>query len=529
MLLEELVDDPAEVSRVELQEMINARFSGADRTRAVLELCSIHRLWRHKRWIQNLIATSDSEDIAEAVAEWNPAGTQVQPAVFVRLGRTDCFCDGTPIKNVYVYRNNRTDGVIHIGSVCAEKIDTRNIFGDARISGGRSDSEGGLDHVFVSAIDWLDGQQDTPAEILEIVHALKQDGEISLVEKDRIMHYYDTHRMFYPSELVGEREISTLRVAFGNVRGVLPKDLANILYTNDQVTRDQARPLLDFVYENHSALIERIRSDRNARKVIDRERAKLNVMIPDLRKKGLRLLEYMADYEEVNENRMHRLSGLVLPIKLFNAGFLMTAEDADAVEKAYQRHGGYTVQQLEIQRDDRFAKRRVRKWGEIRTASDRQKVSRAFVADVYAELNRMGREEPELADDIWRVVNGVMKSRIANSRTGYSSSREMLARGDGHFLERNLVGFLTAGYVGSDFMTRDAHFYSENIENNLPETLMGRYSQYRIPWELRHVAYEDAATHPSQRKREKLMTCRRNAMDVFEGLVMEKLRRFKFR
>jgi hypothetical protein len=28
---------------------------------------------------------------------------------------------------------------------------------------------------------------------------------------------------------------------------------------------------------------------------------------------------------------------------------------------------------------------------------------------------------------------------------------KMLARGDGHFLERNLEGFLTAGYDGSDF------------------------------------------------------------------------------
>jgi hypothetical protein len=53
-------------------------------------------------------------------------------------------------------------------------------------------------------------------------------------------------------------------------------------------------------------------ANRKRKEIIDRERAKLNVMIPDLRKKGLRLLEYMADYEKIMKNRMHRLSGLVL-------------------------------------------------------------------------------------------------------------------------------------------------------------------------------------------------------------------------
>jgi hypothetical protein len=537
MLLEKILregeEDLSEIPRLELQQRIMETFSGIDRTNAVMEYAAIFRNYKHRDWIRNIRAASESGDIAEFLQEWQLGGTATHPAIFSRLGGTKCECDGVGIKTVYVFDNSKRARQLRVGSTCADKIQTQNVFGDTMGRYG-GNHEGHGDEVLLSAIEWLDSYEGSPAEIKEMICKLKsgaegEEGEISLREREILMRFYDNTRLFHPSELVGDRELRTLRETFERIRTVLPRDLDAIIFTNDQVTRHDAQPLFDFVYSNHSDLIQKLRSDSRIRETIRRERAQLNVRFPDLEKMGRKLLSYMNDYYDINGHQKHGLTGLEMPIRLFNGGFLMTEEDAREIQRAYEMHRGYTPEQLENQRDERFRKQRTRKWADV-NRRDRGRLVDKFVDAVYNELVTMAvKEKSELGEDIWRVINGVMKSKITGSKTGYLPFQQMRSDGRTDLARRNLREFLFAGYVGGDIPYRDRLFYDVNARGNLPETLMGSYTQYEIPKDVEDVALNDARSHPNRRTADQLNKTRTEALGIFRGIVMEQVRRFKFR
>src|SRR3989344_2157068 len=255
MLLERIIDDPMSVEPETLKEMIKRNFHGLDRTKAVREFCAIFRKYRHLRWVENIALSSESEDICSAVDEWALMMEGSNPSVFYRFGRTGCELDGTPINSIYVFKNKINDNVLRIGSVCARKIRERNVFGEQESRYGiRGEDVDVLWDVDIrSMINWFMDkavEEELPRDISSIVYKIRQDFEISEREKDIILNFYNETRKFKSSELVGEADLHVLRRTLTNFRRLLPKNLDDILFTETSVTRNQATPLISFVYED---------------------------------------------------------------------------------------------------------------------------------------------------------------------------------------------------------------------------------------------------------------------------------------
>ena len=533
MLLERIIDDPMSVEPETLKEMIKRNFHGLDRTKAVREFCAIFRKYRHLRWVENIALSSESEDICSAVDEWALMMEGSNPSVFYRFGRTGCELDGTPINSIYVFKNKINDNVLRIGSVCARKIRERNVFGEQESRYGiRGEDVDVLWDVDIrSMINWFMDkavEEELPRDISSIVYKIRQDFEISEREKDIILNFYNETRKFKSSELVGEADLHVLRRTLTNFRRLLPKNLDDILFTETSVTRNQATPLISFVYEDgkRAEVLEMLRKDKNARRTIDLERTRLDFTHPPgIKTMGGLALSYIADYEKVNSGRRnHRLTNVILPIHLFNSGFVITSDDADQISSAYRTHMNYTIGKLEEDRDKRFMKKRAEIWSRVKTNYPlKRDVVQGFLNTLNTEI-----DGSPFADEMWRLINGVCKSRAAKTRTGYLSKADMIRdpvyRG---FIETNFKSFLGAGYMGREFPIRDRYFHTENVEGNFPSVFMGEHAAYIIPSKLREIAYEDTGGIRDSKKAYKALKNRRLAFDMLQDLVMETIRRYR--
>jgi hypothetical protein len=533
MILEKIIDDPTSVPREELQRRIMQSFSGVDRTLAVLELSAIYRRYRHIKWVRTLLTSSDSNDVALAVNEWSPlVDGEGQPAVFYRYGRTGCELDGAPIRKIFIYRNRGNENKLRIGSVCAQKIDSGNIFGDAYQ--GVGDPSLVSDHLegnFVSIIDWLTKNDDDikiPDDVQVIAARLLQDedAEISEREKNVLIDFYNTNRLSLPSELIGESDLLSLRQTMASLRTHLPVEVRDILYTNERITRKQAEPLVNFLYADHAQLIGKLRENKNARRLIDQTKARLEFVFPGLEDMGKLVLSYIKDYESVNRDKRHRLSGLVLPIRFLQTGLFMTEDDARQVQRAYELHKDYSRGQLEADRDGRYAELRRERWASSGYVQRKAAFS-AFMTRLVREIDMN-----PLADDMWKVINGVAKSANTGSRTGYVTKPELLRDPiDMRYLESNLRSFLLAGFGGSGFGYRDRVYYDSGTGsvNNFPDTFMGNCANYAIPDRIREIAFNDASQIKSKDRARATLASRKIALNVLQDLVMEVTRRYRYR
>lgn len=529
MLLERIVDDPTSIPRSELQSRILRRFSGHERTQAVLEYCAIFRKHKHGKWVKNLVASSESDDVTTAVGEWgalrDSTGTQ---AIFYRWGGTGCELDGNGIKKILIYNNRRNNNKIRIGEICAGKLNSSNIFGDAEKSSGVSRRTITPWEVDIrSILDWVTGKDTKsllPADVGIIAERLLQNEEINEREKDVLISFYDSTRKFLPSELVGEKDLLMLRTVLGRFRNRLDTNLENILWTNESVTRNQADPLITFVYEDSSSVINQLKKHDKTRREIEQARAEIDFYHPKMDEKGEFLLKYVKDYYAVNRNHKHRLSRLILPVRLYQSGLFMTEEDAKEIERTYDTHKDYTKSKLREDRDKRFADIRAKRWGDAKFRRKRE-LTNGFLERFQREIDESG-----ISDELWRVINGVSRSKLAGTKTGYVTKLELLRTDPrGYTLAKNLSNFLSAGYVGTNFPIQDRVFCASTVEGNFPEMFIGQSISYNIPVEIKRIAFDDAQQIKNKTKAKQVLNSRKIAFDVLQDLATETLRRYRFR
>ncbi len=558
--LDKVLQEQPNISEQELKEYIRRKFKGFERTGAVLEYCDIFRKFKHKRWVKQLEARSQSKDIFKALEEWGLMNDRTNISIFPRAGGVSCELDATVLKKVFIYENKKNGEHLRIGSRCAEKIVEKNIFGDASKSRSRRGGEGDNVNWDVDMRDmlmWLNEKKEEgtlPGQLSDIVGRIITNEFVEILDSEfqQILQYYDNTREFKPSELVGEVDLFGLRKALVPFKLFVPRSLDDVLFSDVNITRAQGEPLVAFIYEDGKRIeilkdiLDKVRSDKDSRRALDRMRMKLNIPYenPGLHKMGELVLRYIKDYQEVNfGKRTHKLTGLELPISMFNSGLIMSEEEAERVANAYRRHKNYTKAVLVDERDDRHMERRKEEWAAfmLQDRSLRRDLVNQFFVNIEAAI-----DDSTFGDDIWKVINGVTKTIFANSRTGYVTKSGMYASRNSQISESdvrdllhlNLKRFFSAGYLGNDFTFNDKKICDKSQDGNLPSVFIGESRRYYIPKRIYDVADEDAQRKISfyedgrkvidQKEIDRERRRRKRVLDFLPDLIMDVVMDFRY-
>lgn len=567
MILEKLGVDLSRIDDSTLQRMIESEFRGADFNQALEEYATLRGRYRHVLWVRTLGMLQPGEDLRNILPrcefERDESGALIS---YYRYGGTSCQLDGAPIKNVLAFRYNypedsepRKESRIRCGSICAQKIIDKNYFGETvnrRYTCESREKTWKSDAVIASMLEWMldaetfqqldEIEQKRYNEVLPIVKKFVEGDEVSEFERDKALDFYINTRRFHPSELIGEDELLMLRQTFRDLavsakrRRNLPQSFRKVVWEEEQITISEAEPVLDFLHSpSKQAIDELVGNDVKLAQKIERERRTLNstyvasdgALLEDM---CGRVLEYVKTYEEVNRNRRHGLTRLVLPMQLYRAGWIMTQEDAHLVRANYERHKNFTREELERRRDIRLEKNRRRAWETIQSNENYERIVKRnwerVLRAVEHAIDRSG-----FAKDIWKIINGTVASKRGNTRTGYVTKEELI--GDERrrsFFRSNLRRFLTAGYRAPEgrqgFIFQDDTFYTdidESIELNFIDAILGNAPIYVLPERISQIDMEDAEKIARKRKREFLRENRMQIRREIERVLNEVIRGFK--